>query len=214
MAQQTDNKFAYYLGNTMYINVTNKCTNRCVFCIRSSTDTVGGVNLVLEDEKFTSEDVLEGVKAAYSDKCDEFVFCGYGEPLIKLDIVKDVAGFIKKNYPDTPIRINTNGHGNLIHRKNIVPELVGLIDKISISLNADSAELYAELANPVYDKTTAYQAVKDFIHECSKSSIETTATVVSGFGNYKIDIEKCKQIAEGLGAKFRVREWLPQGYDN
>lgn len=214
MAQQTDNKFAYYLGNTMYINVTNKCTNRCVFCIRSATDTVGGVNLVLEDEKFTSDDVIKEVKETYSNKGEEIVFCGYGEPLIKLDIIKDVAGFIKENYPDTPIRVNTNGHGNLIHKRNIVPELLGLIDKVSISLNADSAELYAELASPVYEKTTAYQAVKDFISECAKSGIETTATVVSGFGDYKVDTEKCKQIAEDLGADFRVREWLPQGYDN
>ncbi len=213
MTQQTESKFAYYLGNTMYINLTNKCTNKCVFCIRSSGDSVGGVNLVLEDENFTHDEVIEEVKNAFSDKCREIVFCGYGEPLIKLDIIKKVAGFIKQNHPDIPIRINTNGHGNLIHKRNVVPELVGLIDKISISLNADTEELYSELTNPVFEKSIAYQGVKNFMKECSQNGIETTATVVSGFGNYKIDIEKCRQIAEALGVKFRVREWLPQGYD-
>jgi len=214
MTHSTDNKFAYYLGSTMYINVTNKCTNKCVFCIRSTGDSVGGVNLVLEDEKFTYEDVIREVRDAFSDECSEIVFCGYGEPLIKLDIVKHTAKFIRENYPEIPVRINTNGHGNLIHRRNIVPELKGLIDKVSVSLNADTAELYAELANPVYEKSIAYEGVRDFIKECSQNGIETTATVVSGFGNYKIDIDKCRQIAEGLGAKFRAREWLPQGYDN
>ncbi len=198
----------------MYINVTNKCTNRCVFCIRSTGESVGGVNLVFEDEKFTHEEIIEEVKNSFSNKCKEIVFCGYGEPLIKLDIIKFTAKFIRENYLEIPIRINTNGHGNLIHKRNIVLELKGLIDKVSISLNADTVELYAELANPVYEKSVAYQAVKDFIKECVENGIETTATVVSGFCDYKIDVEKCRQIAEDLGANFRVREWLPHGYDN
>jgi len=214
MAQQTQNKFAYYLGNTMYINVTNLCTNRCKFCIRNSGDSVGGVKLVLDSEKFNHEDVIKEVKNTFSDKCREIVFCGYGEPLIKLDIVKNAAQFIKQNYPQIPVRINTNGHANLIHKRNIVPELVGLIDMVSVSLNAENADLYAELASPVFDKTIAYEAVKSFIQECAKNGIETTATVVSGFECYKIDIKKCQKIAEELGAKFRVREWLPQGYEN
>ncbi|OGI01457.1 MAG: hypothetical protein A2Y25_06360 [Candidatus Melainabacteria bacterium GWF2_37_15] len=214
MAQQTENKFAYYLGNTMYINVTNLCTNRCKFCIRNSGDSVGGVKLVLDSEKFSHEDVIKEVKDTFSDKCREIVFCGYGEPLIKLEIVKNVAQFIKQNYQQIPVRINTNGHANLIHKRNIVPELVGLVDMISVSLNAENADLYAELASPAFEKSVAYEAVKDFIQECAKNGIETTATVVSGFESYKIDIKKCQEITEELGAKFRVREWLPQGYEN
>jgi len=137
----------------------------------------------------------------------------YGEPLLKLDIVKNTAKFIKENYPEVPVRINTNGHANLIYKKNIVPELAGIIDKISISLNADNPDLYGELCRPNFDKEIAYKAVKDFIKECVKNGIETTISIVSGFKNYKVNIENCRTIAEELGANFRVREWLPEGYN-
>ncbi len=213
MTQQTENKFTYYLGDIMYINVTNLCTNRCEFCIKSTGDTVGGINLILEDEKFTTEDIINELKMTFSDKCGEVVFCGYGEPLIKLDIVKNTAKFIKENYPEIPLRVNTNGHGNLIHKRNIVPELAEFIDKISISLNSDNAEQYARICSPNFDKEIAYQAVKDFIKECVKNNIDTTATVVSGFGDYSVNIENCEKIARESGAKFRIREWLPAGYD-
>ena len=212
MTNKTQNKFAYYLGNSMYINVTNLCTNECVFCIKSATDSVGGVNLVLEEEDFSHKDIIREIKETFIDNTKEIVFCGYGEPLIKLDIVKNVAKFIKQNYPDVQVRVNSNGHGNLIHKRNIVPELIGLIDKISISLNAENSELYQELSKSSYDAETVYQAVKDFISECVKNGIDTTATIVTGYGDYKIDVEKCKKITEELGAKFRIREWLPQGY--
>ncbi len=213
MANKTQNKHAYYLGNSMYINVTNLCTNKCVFCIKDATDNVGGVKLVLEDEKFSHQEIIKEIRETLVENTQEIVFCGYGEPLIKLDIVKNVAKFIKENYPDVPIRINSNGHGNLVHKRNIVPELVGLIDKISISLNAENAQLYQELSKSCYEDEKAYQAVKDFISECVKNGIDTTATIVTGFENYKIDVEKCQKIAEELGAKFRIREWLPQGYN-
>jgi len=212
MTNKTQNKFAYYLGNSMYINVTNLCTNECVFCIKSATDSVGGVNLVLEEEDFSHKDIIREIKETFIDNTKEIVFCGYGEPLIKLDIVKNVAKFIKQNYPDVQVRVNSNGHGNLIHKRNIVPELIGLIDKISISLNAENSKLYQELSKSSYDAETVYQAVKDFISECVKNGIDTTATIVTGYGDYKIDVEKCKKITEELGAKFRIREWLPQGY--
>ena len=212
MINKTQNKFAYYLGNSMYINVTNLCTNECVFCIKSATDSVGGVNLVLKEEDFSHKDIIREIKETFIDNTKEIVFCGYGEPLIKLDIVKNVAKFIKQNYPDVQVRVNSNGHGNLIHKRNIVPELIGLIDKISISLNAENSKLYQELSKSSYDAETVYQAVKDFISECVKNGIDTTATIVTGYGDYKIDVEKCKKITEELGAKFRIREWLPQGY--
>src|SRR6056297_2764179 len=125
------NQFTYYLGNAMYINVTNLCTNKCEFCIKSSGDSVGGVNLLLENENFSHKEIIEEIKANLSPDCKEVVFCGYGEPFIKLDIIKNTAKFIKENYPDVVIRVNTNGHGNLIHKKNIVPEIVGLIDQVS-----------------------------------------------------------------------------------
>lgn len=211
MNTKTENKFVYYLNNSMYINVTNLCTNNCVFCIRTLSDTVVGANLKLENENVLSEQIIEEIKDS-SLAVQEVVFCGYGEPLIKLDLVKDVAKFIKQNYPEMPVRINTNGHANLIHKRNIVPELVGIIDKISVSLNAQNAELYKELTDCRFDSQIAYTGVKDFIAECANQGIDTTATVVHGFGNYNVDVEKCAEITENLGAKFKIRQWLDEGY--
>ena len=213
MTDTTKNKFAYYLENSMYINVTNLCTNKCVFCIRSSGDSVGGVNLVLDKENFTHEEIIKEVQNTLRENTKEIVFCGYGEPLIKLEIVREVAKFLKENYPDIPVRVNSNGHGNLIHKRNIIPQIAGLIDKISISLNAENAELYAELAKPSFEKEKAFEAVKEFIAECVRKGIDTTATVVTGYKDYEIDVEACRKITEDLGAKFRIREWLPQGYE-
>lgn len=200
----------YFLDGNIYINLTNLCTNDCVFCIRALKDDVVGTNLRLSDEKINVEDVICQIKAMEDKIANEIVFCGYGEPLIKLEEVKQVAKYIKENYPNVKVRINTNGQANLIHKRNIVPELVGLIDKISVSLNAQNKSLYDELAVPKLEN--AYESVKDFIKECVKSGIDTTATIVTGYKNYPVDLEKCKEITLELGAKFRERPWLDNGY--
>ena len=213
MDTKTEYKTVYFLENTMYINVTNLCTNNCVFCIRNLNDTVDGANLWLDKEELSSEQIINEIKQNSPESRDEIVFCGYGEPLIKLDIVKKVADFIKKNYPNIPVRVNTNGQANLIHKRNVVAELAGLIDKISVSLNADNSELYGKLSRCRFDFNLAFENVKIFISECQKHGIDTTATVVDGFGDYNVDIEKCRKIAESLGAKFKIRRWLSQGYN-
>ncbi|MFH0702082.1 MAG: TatD family nuclease-associated radical SAM protein [bacterium] len=213
MKTKIKNKLVYFLNNSMYINITNLCTNNCVFCIKNLSNNVGGIDLRIKDENISSEQIISEIKNNFPETRSEIVFCGYGEPLIKLEIIKNTAKFIKKNYPNIPVRVNTNGQANLIHKKNIAPELAGLIDKISVSLNADNANLYEELTRCKFDKEQAFEAVKNFIAECQKQGIETTATIVVGFENYKINIEKCKEITENLGVKFKIREWLRTGYE-
>jgi len=177
------------------------------------SDSVSGVNLNIENENIKPEEIIEEIKSANLDKCSEIVFCGFGEPLIKLDLVKEVAEFIKKNYPDKSVRINTNGHGNLIWKRNIVPELVGLIDSVSVSLNAENPELYAEISQSKFESVEAFDAIKDFVSKCVKNNIKTTVSIVKGFENYTPDEAKCREIAEKLGADFRIREWLSDGYN-
>ena len=213
MTAKTNDITVYFLKNTMYINVTNLCTNECVFCIRSFSDTVSGANLWLKDQNASAQEIIEELKTKSPETRDEIVFCGYGEPLIQLDIVKEVAKFIKDNYPEVPVRINTNGHANLIHQRNIVPELKGLIDRVSISLNSDNAQQYKELTNCKYEANTAFDAVKDFIKKCADEGIDTTATVVSGYKDHDISLKNCEAIALSLGANFKVREWLEEGYN-
>lgn len=221
------NVLVYELDGKIYINLTNKCTNDCIFCLRKDKDDVKGQKLWLDDENSTAQDVIAQLeeilrRIRHSERSEEshsnspqndyneVIFCGYGEPLLKLDVLKEVAKYIKENYPNTKIRINTNGHANYVYKRDIVPELKGLIDTISVSLNGESSQEYDELSQPVFEG--AYEEVKRFIKSCADNGIETIASVVEGYKGRHLDLEKCEQIAYNLGAKFRVREWIKNGY--
>ncbi|MBU0629681.1 MAG: TatD family nuclease-associated radical SAM protein [Candidatus Margulisbacteria bacterium] len=199
---------AYPVGENLYLNITNRCTNECTFCIRNKVrDFNQKYELWLEKEPSVEE-----IMAAIGDpkRYPQIVFCGYGEPLIRLDVVKEVASAIRSLAPGPPplIRIDTNGTANLFWGKNILPELKGLVDALSISLNAQNAGLYNKVCLPALgDKS--YEAVLDFIKEAKKYIPEVEASVVALPG---IDIEACRQIAENLEAKFRVRTYYEEKY--
>ena len=207
----TEQNLVYLLDGKLYINLTNACTNKCLFCIRNLKDDVKGKSLWLSSENISSDEVISQFKALYQNQ-KEAIFCGYGEPTLKLDILKDVAKFIKENYPQVKIRLNTNGHANFVYKRNVLPELKGLVDDISISLNAENEDLYRELSQPAIKTETPLKEVEDFIKKSVEEGFATTASVVTGYKNYKVDVKKCEQIAQNLGAKFRNREWLDNGY--
>lgn len=212
------NTLAYLLDDKIYINLTNNCTNRCIFCLRQDKSDVCGQKMWLDNETFGANDVIEQLEAiikkqleaAKPNSLNEIIFCGYGEPLLKLDLLKEVASYIRNHYPQTKIRVNSNGHANLIYKRNIAPELKPLIDDISISLNAPTEEEYNELSQP--NIQGAYEGVKAFIKACADEGISTTASVVENYKGRHLDLEACEKIANGLGAKFRVREWITNGY--
>ncbi len=191
-------RITYPIRNSLYLNITNRCTAACTFCVRYHTDFVKGHNLRLREEPSAEELIKEiGDPKRY----DEIVFCGYGEPLIRLEVVKAVAAEVKRL--GGTVRIDTNGHANLIHKRNVLPELAGLVDAASVSLNAQNVEVYERLSQPQFGSVT-YDAVKEFICEAKKYVPEVTATVVSAPG---VDIDACRKIAVDLGAGFRVREY-------
>ncbi len=204
----------YFLGQKAYINITNACTNACRFCVRDIKDDVKGANLWLDVQNVKADDVIEQIKNSAQKVLEggEIIFCGYGEPLIKFEEVKKICQYIRKEMPKLKIRINTNGHGNFVNKKNIVPELKELVDSISISLNAQNEDLYNRLSQPKFEG--AYQAMLDFAQECTKCGIDTTMSVVSKFreDEYELDLKKCEEIAKNTGAKFRNREWIKEGY--
>ncbi|MEW6066943.1 MAG: TatD family hydrolase [Nitrospirota bacterium] len=191
-----EGEIAYKIRDTLYLNITNRCTNKCTFCIRFHTDYVKGHNL-----RLTQEPTEEELKAAIGDpsKYKEVVFCGYGEPLLRLDLVKDVATWIKQNRGR--VRINTNGHGNLIHGRNILPELKGIVDSISVSLDAHDVETYNKICRPAFKN--AYKEVLSFIKEAKNFIPEVIVTAVTAEG---VNIEECRRIVKDLGVGFRVRE--------
>ena len=202
------NILVYELDKKVYINLTNRCTNECIFCLRQDKDDVCGQELWLDSEDFTSEDVIEQLKKF--NLSSEVIFCGYGEPMLKFEVLRQVAKYIKESYPEIKIRVNTNGHANFIYKKNVVPELVGLVDEFSVSLNASNSEEYDELSQPKFEN--AYEEVKKFIKCSADAGIETVASIVDGYKGRRLDVEKCREIAESLGAKLRVREWIVNGY--
>jgi TatD family-associated radical SAM protein len=189
---------AYPLKDSLYLNITNRCSNACLFCIRKTAAGVG-YNLWLKQEPSVAEIMNAiGEPGRYS----EIVFCGYGEPLMRPEIVVEVARLLKK-YP-LKIRLNTNGLAGLFLDYDIIPQLTGLIDTISISLNADNARTYQELTRTQFG-TIAFPAVLDFIRR-SKSAIPDVIVSVVRYPG--VDIEKAALLAENLGVQFRVREFL------
>jgi TatD family-associated radical SAM protein len=189
---------SYNIGDSLYLNITNRCTCNCVFCIRKNGKGIG-YNLWLEKEPTVSE-VINSLDNLPRYK--EVVFCGYGEPLIRLDLVKEVSAYIKgKN--DLPIRINTNGHADLIYGAGSIYQLKGLVDRISISLNAQDSQKYQELCSPVFGPKS-YEAVINFAKSCIGIIPDITLSVVEWPG---VDIRKCQNIAEKLGLKFRLRHY-------
>lgn len=200
----------YLLEGKVYINLTNSCTNNCVFCIRDIKDDVVGANLFLNTENVKAKDVIEQLETINDKLSSEIIFCGYGEPMLKLEVIKEVAKYIKKKYPNTILRINTNGHANLVYKRNVLPELKGLIDKFSVSLNGETEDIYNKISQP--NLNGAYTAVKDFIREAVKEGFDTTATIVTNYKDYDVDMPKCIEITKELGAKFRERPWIENGY--
>lgn len=205
------NILVYTLKNKIYINLTNRCTNDCIFCLRNDKSDVCGQGLWLDNENSTAQDVIAQFEQIYANTpSHEVIFCGYGEPMLKLDNLIQTAKYVKEKYPNIKIRVNTNGHANFVYKRNVVPELKGLVDEFSVSLNGATSEEYNELSQPKIKD--AYDEVKKFIKCCSDEDISVVASVVEGYKGRHIDLEKCEKIAFDLGAKFRVREWIENGY--
>ncbi len=195
--------------STVYVNLTNACTNSCVFCLRTQKDDVCGKEM-WHDDKYTLNDIIEQFNN-YKDCAKEVVFCGYGEPFLKKDMMKSFCEYLRKNYPQIKIRVNTNGHANAIYKTNIAEEFKGLIDSVSISLNSDNAEQYNQICKPSIEN--AFEEMKNFAASCKKAGMEVNMSVVTGFDDVnKINIDECKRIADSLGAKFRNREFIKNGY--
>lgn len=191
-------RIAYGIRDSLYLNITNRCTNNCDFCVRNQTGFVKGHNLWLEKEP-AIEEILDAV--GNPEKYKEIVFCGYGEPMLRLDVIKAVASELKKK--GAKIRVVTNGHGDLINGANMVKEIAGLVDRVSVSLNAHTGELYEKICSPQFG-AGSYKAVLDFIKECVAASIEVEVTCLDLPG---VDVKKCEEIAASLGAKFRLRRY-------
>lgn len=192
--------FVYEYGDSLYINLTNKCPNNCEFCLRNFKNGVGEDDLRLSREP-NFEDVKESLSLFPLKKYDEIVFCGFGEPMCALSVLSQVGPYLKRLGMKT--RVNTNGLGGLWNKRGDVPQLISkYIDAVSISLNASNRELYQEICRSKYGEE-AFDAIIDFTKGCVENGIDTTLTVVDFIG--EDEIAECRKLADELGAKFRVR---------
>jgi TatD DNase family protein len=197
-------KIVYKIRNSLYINLTNRCSCNCYFCPRSgSTDGfVSGHYLFLRAEP-TVEEVLKAVES--EPGFDEVVFCGLGEPTLRLKELTAIAESLKARGHKT--RLNTNGHGSLINKANVVPGLVGKIDKVSVSMNAADAETYLKICKPDFG-ADSYPAMLNFAAGCKKAGIETA---VSAVDIPEVDIGACRKKASDLGMQFHLRKYIKDG---
>jgi len=206
MPEAKEPSLVYWLGKNLYLNITNKCNNNCYFCIRNFKEGVGGFNLRLNKEPSADEVVSALQNFINLQNWDEIVFCGFGEPMERLDCIKEVCTWIKKYYGKaTIIRIDTNGHGFLINKgREIIKELKEAgVNKISVSLNAHDKETYNQVCKPIFED--AFESVLEFIEKTKEVfEIEITAVAIP-----EIDIERIGEIAREIGVKFRVREYIP-----
>lgn len=194
----------YQIKDAVYVNLTNRCPCACTFCLRTKAPGVyGSPSLWLEREPSAGE-VQEALGAQDWTRSREVVFCGYGEPTERLDVLLEVAGSLKARDPSLRVRVNTNGLSDLVNGRPTAALFVGKVDCISISLNTDDSDEYLALCRPKFGPA-AFPALLRFAREAAQAVPEVVLTVV---GEPVTDLAKqtrCRALAESLGATLRVR---------
>jgi len=188
----------------IYVNLTNRCPCRCTFCLRHNRDHVFDSDSLWLEREPTVKEICDSIDRWDLTKYDEIVFCGYGEPTERLDDLLEVAAYIKSKC-NIKIRINTNGLADLIHSERTAPKLKGLIDTVSISLNATNKEDYLKVVRPKFG-IESYDAMLRFTKDCTDYVPKVIMTVVDVVTSKK-EQELCRKICESVGAKLRIRPY-------
>jgi cyclic pyranopterin phosphate synthase len=209
MTQDDKPKTVYWLDDTLYLNITNQCSNCCYFCLKCYRPGVGGFNLKLAKEPSVEEITGELAEVLHLRSWGELVFCGFGEPTERLDVLLEVSRWVRQNYGrPLQIRLDTNGHGYVLNAcRDVAADLKAAgIDRVSVSLNAGDKEIYIEICKPTIPD--AYEAVLDFIRKTKiVLTVEVTAVRLP-----EVDLAKVQAVADGLGVAFKVREYIPCFY--
>jgi len=192
----------YKIRDSLYVNLTNRCSNRCVFCRREIDPMVKGHWLKLDAEP-DAEEIIEAI--GDPTRHAEVTFCGYGEPTQRLDVLKQVAAYLKER--GGRVRLNTNGHADLINGRPVARELAGLVDEVSVSLNTADSDQYAEICRPGHG-AHAHEAVISFIRDARRHLPKVTVTALDYPG---VNLDACKRLAEELGVEYRQRKYNEVG---
>lgn len=192
-------EIVYTIGDSIYINLTMRCTNNCYFCVKNKDNHVAGHNLLLNDDP--SEDEILAEIEKHSDY-KEIVFCGLGEPTLRADVMLSLAQRLKTK--GVPIRLDTNGQGSMINKADLPSEMKGLIDSVSISLNAENVDIYKQICRPQFG-ANAFKEITRFASRCKELGFNTQLSVVSV---PQIDIDKCRRLASRMGIPLRIRKYV------
>lgn len=194
----------YQVKNGIYVNMTNRCPCACTFCLRANGDGVYGSDSLWLEREPSVQEVCQSLSEWDLSQYEEVVFCGYGEPSERLPELLEVAKYLKENY-SIKTRINTNGLADLIWGESMAPRLSGVIDAVSVSLNTDDPQEYLDVVRPKFGEAS-YEAMKKFTADCAKYVPEVMMTVVDKVTSPEQQ-ERCRKIAEDLGAALRVRAY-------
>ena len=200
---------SYAYGPALYVNLTNRCDCACVFCLRHNghKGSIYADDLWLDHEP-TRQEALEDLLARDLPKYSELVFCGFGEPAYRMDDILWLVDRLKEAAPGLPpVRINTNGHADLILGRDVAPELKGRIDALSISLNGSTCEEYVAVTRP-RDGDRAWEAMQDVTRRAVRYVPTVMMTVVDKDKSPQ-ELEACRALCESLGARLRVRAYIP-----
>lgn len=195
----------YEVHNGLYVNLTNRCSCACTFCVRQTDDSVGKSDTLWLEHEPTFEEVMAVFDDFEMSKYEELVFCGFGEPTEAFDTLKRVAAEAKRRW-NIPVRVNTNGQGSLINERDIAPEFEGIVDTVSISLNTPNAEEYLKLTRSRY-KEQAFPAMLEFAREVKKYVPNVVMSTVGTTITHEEE-EQCQTLCNELGVTYRIRPWI------
>ena len=189
---------AYPIADRLYLSITDRCTLACRFCPK----TLGSMQVHDYDLSMDHRPGVDEIIAAMGDISDysSIVFCGYGEPTLRLKVLLDVAREVKRR--EGHVRVNTDGLANLVNKRNVLPEMSGLVDALSVSMNAQNESVYNTHCDPALPES--WQAMLDFLAQAPRWVPDVTATAINGLDG--VDIEACRALARKLGVAFRQRE--------
>ena len=218
--------WTYHYGDParLYLNVTNRCTNRCGFCVRAGVTGLGD-GLLWGGPEPTLDELLRAIDERHAGPLREVIWCGFGEPTYRLDLITGATPHLRRRAES--IRLNTNGHAGLIHGRDVLPELAEAVDEVSVSLNAPNRERYLELCLPdpamlgreplrpdrgptqrEHDPTPPeafWDAMIDFLTRAPQHFRRVQASVVGAVLSAE-EIEASRRLARSLGVEgFRVR---------
>ena len=194
----------YLVSKGIYVNITNRCPCDCIFCIRNHQDHVYKSDTLWLDREPTVQEICDSIDTWNLQEYEEVVFCGFGEPTERIYDLLEVAKYIKLK-SDIKIRINTNGLADLIWSESTASKLKGLIDSVSVSLNATNKEDYCDVVRPKFG-VESFDAMLKFTKDCTEYVPEVMMTVVDVVTT-KEEQEICRKICESVGATFRVRPY-------